>query len=388
MAPTTSAGGRSQSCWRPAPATTTPTPATARHRQATAWRRPRGHARGDRGAGDGSAGDGRAVGRPASPHSPPKRHRTGPEPSATPSPTPVIVAPESVAPGRQGRPLVLLPWRGRRAGAGRSREEGHRRLQRRRTRDIQIAGEFVIYAQAYDTLATEIAGGNPPDIIGPVGFGGANAFSGHWLDLQPLIDSTGYDTSQFESSAVDYFKVGDHQEGLPFAIYPSRAVLPARRVRGDRHQRAAAQVRRQLRRHRPGRGRTERSEGTEVPWDYDTARTMAMLLTVDTNNHDATQAGFDPTNIAQYGFEPQRDDLRGLGAFWGAGSLVAVRTAPPRSRIRGRPPGSGTTTACGRTTSSWTARHFNDQTCGTRTASRSATARSPWPRTSCGRPTA
>ena len=42
-----------------------------------------------------------------------------------------------------------------------------------------------------------------------------------------------------------------------------------------------------------------------------------MLLTVDTNNLDATQDGFDPNNIAQYGFEPQRDDLRGLGAFLG-----------------------------------------------------------------------
>ena len=28
-------------------------------------------------------------------------------------------------------------------------------------------------------------------------------------------------------------------------------------------------------------------------------------------------------NIVQYGFEPQRDDLRGLGAYFGAGSLAA-----------------------------------------------------------------
>src|SRR6478672_5043650 len=64
--------------------------------------------------------------------------------------------------------------------------------------DIQIQGEFVNYLLAYDTLATEIAGGSPPDIVGPVGFGGANAFSGHWLDLSPLIESTGFDTSQYE----------------------------------------------------------------------------------------------------------------------------------------------------------------------------------------------
>jgi multiple sugar transport system substrate-binding protein len=61
-----------------------------------------------------------------------------------------------------------------------------------------------------------------------------------------------------------------------------------------------------------------------VPWDYNTARMLAMLLTVDENNKDATQAGFDPTKIAQFGFEPQRDDMRGLGAFWGAGSLVGA----------------------------------------------------------------
>ena len=33
---------------------------------------------------------------------------------------------------------------------------------------------------------------------------------------------------------------------------------------------------------------------------------------------------FDPKNIAQYGFEPQRDDLRGLGAYLGAGQLMAA----------------------------------------------------------------
>jgi multiple sugar transport system substrate-binding protein len=64
-------------------------------------------------------------------------------------------------------------------------------------------------------------------------------------------------------------------------------------------------------------------EGTEVPWDYDTVKTLAKLLTVDTNGNDATSAEFDPASIVQYGFEPQRDDMRGLGAFFGAGSLAA-----------------------------------------------------------------
>ena len=65
-------------------------------------------------------------------------------------------------------------------------------------------------------------------------------------------------------------------------------------------------------------------DGIEVEWDYDTVREIAMMLTVDKNGNDATEAGFDPENIVQWGFEPQRDDLRQAGAYWGAGSLVAA----------------------------------------------------------------
>ena len=64
-------------------------------------------------------------------------------------------------------------------------------------------------------------------------------------------------------------------------------------------------------------------DGTEVDWTYDTVKEIAKLLTVDENGNDATSADFDPEEIVQYGFEAQRDDLRGLGAYWGAGSLAA-----------------------------------------------------------------
>src|SRR5213080_1291869 len=63
-------------------------------------------------------------------------------------------------------------------------------------------------------------------------------------------------------------------------------------------------------------------DGSMVDWNYDTVKKLGMLLTVDKNGKYATEAGFDPQNIVQWGFEPQRDDLRGLGAYWGAGSLA------------------------------------------------------------------
>jgi multiple sugar transport system substrate-binding protein len=65
-------------------------------------------------------------------------------------------------------------------------------------------------------------------------------------------------------------------------------------------------------------------DGSMVDWNYDTVRQVAKLLTVDKANKDATQAGFDPKKIAQWGLELQRDDLRGLGAYFGAGSLAAA----------------------------------------------------------------
>ena len=37
-----------------------------------------------------------------------------------------------------------------------------------------------------------------------------------------------------------------------------------------------------------------------------------------------TEAGFDPENIVQWGFEPQRDDLRQIGAYWKAGTFAAA----------------------------------------------------------------
>ncbi|MDP9251105.1 MAG: extracellular solute-binding protein, partial [Chloroflexota bacterium] len=49
--------------------------------------------------------------------------------------------------------------------------------------DITLKFEFQPYAAAYDIFATEVRAGNPPDVVGPLGIGGGNAFPGLWLDL-------------------------------------------------------------------------------------------------------------------------------------------------------------------------------------------------------------
>jgi multiple sugar transport system substrate-binding protein len=180
--------------------------------------------------------------------------------------------------------------------------------------DINLKFEFQPYDAAYDIFATEVRSGNPPDVVGPLGIGGGNAFPGLWLDLTDLIAEHKYDLTQFPDNTVQIYQAGgEGQLGIPFAIYPSalfykKGLFDEAGLKEPPHTYGDPYV---------------MPDGTSVPWDYDTVRKIAMLLTVDKNGKDATQAGFDPDNIVQWGFEPQRDDLRQTGADWGAGSLVA-----------------------------------------------------------------
>ncbi len=234
-----------------------------------------------------------------------------PAPSATPAPTIFTTGPASVPPG-----VTLIRWF---CCLGTGDQPEQVAVERAvidefnvAHSNIQIAFEAVPYLGARDALATEIASGNPPDIVGPVGIGGANAFGDEWLDLAPLIAKTGYDLGQYQQGAVDFYKIGDQQIGIPFAIYPSElwfkrgmfeeiGLNPPPQKYGEQYT---------------------MPDGTVVDWDYDTVGQLARLLTVDKNGKDATQEGFDPEQITQYGFEPQRDDLRGLGASWKAGELL------------------------------------------------------------------
>jgi len=179
--------------------------------------------------------------------------------------------------------------------------------------NIKLVFDHAAYSGARDALATEIASGNGPDVVGPVGVGGSEAFHGQWLDLDPLIKKNNYDLSQYGKGAVDFYKIGNEgQLGIPFAIYPSELYYQP-----DMFDEAGLE-------YPPAKygDQYKMPDGTMVDWNYDTARQVAMKLTVDNKGKDATEAGFDPTHIVQYGFEPQRDDVRGMGAYWGAGQLA------------------------------------------------------------------
>lgn len=90
---------------------------------------------------------------------------------------------------------------------------------------IELVLEIVPFEAARDTLATQIASGAGPDIVGPVGWGGSNAFYGQWLDMSPQIEATGFDTSIFNPALVEFYQTEEGQVGLPFAVFPGVVVL-------------------------------------------------------------------------------------------------------------------------------------------------------------------
>jgi multiple sugar transport system substrate-binding protein len=179
--------------------------------------------------------------------------------------------------------------------------------------EIELVLEVVDYDLAYDALAVQIAGGNPPDILGPVGGTGSAAFEGEWLDLAPLIESTGHDLTQYAEGSVEFYQVeGQGQVGLPFAIFPS--MLFYQRSMFDEAQ---------LEYPPQEYGQPYVLDGEEVEWNFDTLREVAKRLTVDINGNDANSADFDPTQVEQYGYDPIFQDARAIGSYFGAGRLVA-----------------------------------------------------------------
>jgi len=180
--------------------------------------------------------------------------------------------------------------------------------------DITIKIDHTAYEGARDAFAVKVASGNPPDVVGPLGVGGASAFEGQWLDLQPLVDKYQVDLSGYDEQMVNLYRAGGQGLfGIPFAVYPSELYYQL-----DMFDEAGLE-------YPPAKygDQYKMPDGTMVDWNYDTVRQVAMLLTIDKAGKNATEAGFDPGHIVQYGFEPQRDDLRTMGAgFFGQGRLA------------------------------------------------------------------
>ncbi len=185
---------------------------------------------------------------------------------------------------------------------------------------INLVLEIVPYNSAKDVLSTQIASGNGPDIIGPVGWGGSNAFYGQWLDISQYIECTGFDTSIFNPALVDMYETAEGQVGLPFAVYPSLMFYNTRLF-----DEAGLNY--------PPADYGEKyvmPDGSEVEWSWEALGNLARLLTIDTAGRNASESGFNKNAVMQYGYTWQYEQHPNYwGSFWGGGSMVAAdgRTA-------------------------------------------------------------
>jgi multiple sugar transport system substrate-binding protein len=177
--------------------------------------------------------------------------------------------------------------------------------------DIELVLEIVPYDSARDTLSTQIASGEGPDIVGPVGWGGSNAFYGQWLDISPQIESSGFDTSVFDPALLEFYQTEEGQVGLPFAVFPGAVYyIPAM------FDEAGLAYPPQT------YGEKYVLDGNEVDWNWDTLTEVAKRLTIDVNGLNATEEGFDRTQIVQVGYSAQWQHPNSVATFYSGAAKI------------------------------------------------------------------
>ena len=173
---------------------------------------------------------------------------------------------------------------------------------------VELILTVVDNTEASDTLATRIAAGDSPDIIGPIGIRGLQSFGDQLLDLTPYIGEV--DLSEIDQALIDVYNVDGKQIGIPMAVYSSfiyynKSLFEEAGMPEPPHEVG------------------EQYDGKD--WTWETVRELAMKLTVDTNGNDATSADFDPENVDVYGLDAQftENDARAWSTiFGGSGSAV------------------------------------------------------------------
>jgi multiple sugar transport system substrate-binding protein len=175
---------------------------------------------------------------------------------------------------------------------------------------ITLTLEIVPNANAYDVLKTEIAAGNAPDIIGPVGVKGRNGFEGLFLDLTNEVAKNNYDLKSFPDALVKFFQQGgDGQVGLPYDIFPGY-------IWYNKDAFAKAGL--------PPLPTTVGAQYQGATWDWNELDTIAKTMTLDSAGKAAGTAGFDATKIVKYGMDFQWADGRRIASCFGGGSFVAT----------------------------------------------------------------
>lgn len=168
--------------------------------------------------------------------------------------------------------------------------------------------------QSTSAFLAQIASGNGPDIIGPVGLDNSNAYYDQWLDLAPYISETSFNLVT-DPALRTFFQSEVGQLGLPVGVYPAAVYYvpslfdqaglnyPPNKY-GDKYV---------------------LPDGTVVDWDWDTLTRIARLLTIDANGRNASDPGFDSNQIVQAGFDFQWQTHVNYVASYRAGPATLIQ---------------------------------------------------------------
>ena len=229
---------------------------------------------------------------------------------------PAAEAPAAEEPAASGEKVQIRWFVGLGTGTNPEQEAGQQKIvdEFNASQDqIELVLEIVPYDAARDTLATQIASGNGPDIIGPVGWGGSAAFYGQWLDLAPYIEKSGFDVSVYDPALVEFYQTEEGQVGLPFLVFPAAVFyVPAMFDEAGLAYPPQAY------------GEQYELDGQMVDWNWETFTEVARRLTVDANGVDATQEGFDASALVQVGFAPQWQTHVNYAGAYRAGAVDIV----------------------------------------------------------------
>jgi len=175
--------------------------------------------------------------------------------------------------------------------------------------DIQIKFEYNDNATVKDILLTQVASGNVPDIVGPVGIGGLNETGDFWADLSSYVtkDKTALKLSDFDQSTLNLYQLNGKDIAIPLGIYPSFVF-----ANKDLFDQAGLKL-------PPTAYNNGKPMYQGKVWDMSAVQDLAIKLTQDKNGKFADEAGFDPTKIAVYGYADIDDIFRGYIQNWSPG---------------------------------------------------------------------
>lgn len=180
--------------------------------------------------------------------------------------------------------------------------------------------EFLIvpheeYATRYLAM---LSGGNAPQLVGPNGISTVAQFFDTWEDITPYIEAENLDLSDFYGPAVTLNQYPDKNTGLPLGLYPSfifynKDLFDAGGVDYPTH------------------------DYNDTSWTMDKLREDAMLLTLDKNGKNATEADFDPASSVQWGYDDSWDTFRGYMAIWDAANVGRPTTDDYKTAVVNSP---------------------------------------------------